>query len=74
MARSPDLSRGHQDLLRDFLRGADLVKFAQFVPSEQDIEQSIAAARRFLEETRQITEAPRGSRDAAKPAAEVAHA
>lgn len=52
MGRSPDLARGHQRLLRDFLEQADLVKFAGLRPSEEMIADSIAAAERFLEETR----------------------
>jgi hypothetical protein len=51
--QSPDLSRDHQALLREFLRQADLVKFAGVQPSSEDIEGSISAARRFLEETRE---------------------
>lgn len=50
---SPDLSRDHQALLRSLLRQADLVKFAGVQPSNEDIERSIDAARRFLEETRE---------------------
>ena len=50
---SPDLSRDHQSLLREFLRQADLVKFAGVQPSDDDIQRSIEAARRFLEETRE---------------------
>ncbi|MEK6237161.1 MAG: hypothetical protein N2C14_20830, partial [Planctomycetales bacterium] len=50
---SPDLSADHQRLLRDFLRQADLVKFAQARPSAADVEESISAAGRFLEETRE---------------------
>ena len=53
MSHSPEMSSEHQTLLRDFLRRADLVKFAKFLPSDQDIDDSIAAARRFLAETRQ---------------------
>ncbi len=53
MSQSPDLSEGHQAMLREFLRQADLVKFATFVPSKQDTDESVTAARRFLEETRQ---------------------
>lgn len=56
MSQSPDLSRDHQPLLREFLRRADLVKFANFVPAAQDIDQSVATARQFLDETQQ--EAP----------------
>ena len=50
---APDLSREHQSLLRGFLRQADLVKFAGARPSAEDIDRSVAAARRFLEETRE---------------------
>ena len=52
MGRSPDLARSHQQLLRDFLEQADLVKFAGLRPSAESVGESIAAAERFLEETR----------------------
>ena len=52
---SPDLSHDHQRLLREFLRGADLVKFAQYVPGDDDIQDSIRVAERFLDETREHT-------------------
>jgi len=58
MSRSPGLSPEHQALLRDFLHRADLVKFANFLPSAEDIDQSVIAARRFLEETRQALDDP----------------
>lgn len=47
------LSREHHSLLREFLRQADLVKFAGVQPSSEDIERSIQTAARFLEETRE---------------------
>ena len=50
---SADLTRDHQGLLREFLRQADLVKFAGLRPTEEDIRASIQAAERFLEETRE---------------------
>ena len=53
MSGSPDLSRDHQQLLRSFLGRADLVKFAHLVPEASDVDNSIQAARRFLEETRE---------------------
>ena len=53
MSDSPDLSRDHQQLLRSFLRRADLVKFAHLVPEASDVEDSIQAAQRFFEETRE---------------------
>jgi len=52
MGRSPDLARSHQQLLRDFLTQAELVKFAGLRPDPGDVDESIAAAERFLEETR----------------------
>ncbi len=58
MGRSPDLARSHQQLLRDFLVQADLVKFAGYRPEAEVVGQSIAAAERFLEDTRDIARAP----------------
>lgn len=52
MGRSPDLARSHQQLLRDFLEQADLVKFAGHRPGAEAVSESISAAQRFLEETR----------------------
>ena len=54
MGRSPDLARSHQQLLRDFLVQADLVKFAGYRPEAEIVGQSIAAAERFLEDTRDV--------------------
>ncbi len=50
---SPDLTGEHRSFLRDFLRRADMVKFARFVPSPADVESALAAASRFLDETRE---------------------
>jgi len=50
---SADLTSDHQVLLREFLREADLVKFAGMSPTEEDIQRSTSAAVRFLEETRE---------------------
>ena len=52
LAKSPDLVRDHQRLLREFLNRADLVKFAHLVPGPGDVEVSLDSARRFLETTR----------------------
>jgi hypothetical protein len=57
LARSPDLRRPHQELLGDFLRGADLVKFAHHLPDASGVEASIQLAQRFLEETRELAHA-----------------
>ncbi len=53
VGESPDLSRDHQALLQEFLRQADLVKFAGVQPSDADVERSIEVAASFLEETRE---------------------
>jgi hypothetical protein len=53
MSAAPDLSEEHRTLLHGFLRRADLVKFARWVPDAAAVDASIAAARRFLEETRE---------------------
>ena len=50
---SPDLRESHQGFLRGFLSRADMVKFARFIPSPQDIEGALSAASRFLDETHQ---------------------
>lgn len=50
---SSDLSRDHQGLLRDFLRQADLVKFAGVKASAEDVRSAGSLARQFLDETRE---------------------
>jgi hypothetical protein len=57
LASSPDLKRSHQDLLREFLQGADLVKFAHRLPSAAEINESVGLAQRFLEETGEVRDA-----------------
>ncbi|MCA9213344.1 MAG: hypothetical protein KDB27_09785 [Planctomycetales bacterium] len=52
VSASPDLSREHQQLLREFLGQADLVKFAGVNPDRTTIEASIVAANRFIDESR----------------------
>lgn len=54
LAGSPDLIRSHRRLLQEFLKRADLVKFAHYLPAPSDVEESLDAARRFLEETRTV--------------------
>ena len=50
---SPELSESHQLLLRDLLLQCDLVKFAQVVPAQSTIQEIIALAGRFIDETRE---------------------
>lgn len=51
-AKARDLSSDHRSLLRDFLRQADLVKFAGRSATEAEMRDSSDLAARFLEETR----------------------
>lgn len=71
----PDLTLEHQQLLREFLRQADLVKFAHALPSTEEVEKSIDLARRFLADTRQdaplIDESPARDRTHKKVPAHV---
>ncbi len=62
---SRQLATEHRPLLRDFLKQADLVKFAGIKPSDDDVHRMLAAADRFLTETREPSE----PLDAATPAA-----
>lgn len=52
-SKSPDLTGEHRTFLRDFLRRADMVKFARFIPSPDDVEGALGAASHFLDQTRQ---------------------
>ncbi len=53
IGQSPDFSAEHQGLLREFLKQADLVKFARAEPSSDETERAIEKAQQFLEETRE---------------------
>jgi hypothetical protein len=57
LARSPELERGHRDLLQEFLEGADLVKFAHRIPDLAGLNGSVGLAQRFLEETGEARDA-----------------
>ncbi|MCH7599394.1 MAG: hypothetical protein IH973_06525 [Myxococcales bacterium] len=61
-SRSPDLSSALRSLLSDFLKRADLVKFAGLMPTQEEIDESIRAARLFLEQTRNPDESPNAPR------------
>ncbi len=47
----PVISRAHQLLLRDFLQEADMVKFARFVPRQEQTGRAVTAAKAFVEQT-----------------------
>jgi hypothetical protein len=46
------LPEQHMKLLRPFLEECDLVKFAKFQPGEADRQRALAAAEKFVEESR----------------------
>jgi hypothetical protein len=56
---SPVLSDVHKKLLKDFLVTADLVKFAKYGPTGSEIQASIEAAQRLVDQTRQEPETAR---------------
>lgn len=62
VSESPDLHREHQLLLQEFLRQADLVKFAGFKPDESTVQASIDAANRFINDTQPQPETSDGQR------------
>lgn len=51
LSGSNELDNKHKELLRDFLRQCDLVKFARYRPETKEVRGAFAAARRFIEET-----------------------
>ena len=48
------LSLDQKDLLKAFLNACDLVKFAKYTPARQEMESVFAAARKFIEDTKEI--------------------
>ncbi len=46
------LTTAHQKFLIDFLNASDMVKFAKFIPSSEEMHQGLKLARTFVEETR----------------------
>ncbi len=51
LSGSNELDNQHKELLRDFLRHCDLVKFARYRPETKEVRGTFTAARRFIEET-----------------------
>jgi hypothetical protein len=54
--KNQDLPADLYQLLDEFLNLSDLVKFAKYIPDQQENEQIIRQARRFIEETRVVLE------------------
>lgn len=53
--RDARLSGAHRDLLADFLRSADMVKFARISPDPKQASAALDEARRFVRETAQVS-------------------
>ncbi len=51
LANAPQIRNDHHQLLRRFLRQADMVKFAKFQPGSDETGGAVDAARRFIEQT-----------------------
>ncbi len=51
LAQSPELSGTQRNILQDFMRKADLVKFAKGRPGKAAMESAFTTTRRFVEET-----------------------
>ena len=45
------LEKAHRDMLREFLAGADVIKFARGESTQREMEASLEEARRFVVET-----------------------
>jgi len=54
LRQSVELSNNHKSLLQDFLNCCDLVKFAKYGPSLEEIDNSFNSAKRFVDETKPI--------------------
>ena len=48
---SPDLRADHKEILKDFLNGCDMVKFAKHVPSVNEAQANFELAKKLIEET-----------------------
>lgn len=52
---SPDLTAEHRGFLHQFLAYADRVKFARHLPQVAHVDQALAAAGQFLDQTREVS-------------------
>lgn len=72
--RSAELTVAHGELLSAFLATCDRVKFARYSPGEEESQQALDEARRFLDETAVTRDEPAGASRAIRPATRVAEA
>ena len=62
--KADQLNSDHKLLLKKFLICCDLVKFAKYGPSEKEIKESEALARRFVDETKQTVNLEKEAKNA----------
>lgn len=55
MANADVLEREHKILIRKFLEQCDLVKFAKYVPDKEETDAAYNAAKKLVDETKQLT-------------------
>ena len=53
LSRSPELNGGQRNILQDFMRQADMVKFAKGHPDRTTMESAFNTTKQFVEETKQ---------------------
>lgn len=56
LRESDDLAGAHKNLLKQFLNHCDLVKFAKYGPTHEEIDHSFNAAERLVDETKAVEE------------------
>jgi hypothetical protein len=57
LSRSPELTGGQRNILQEFMRQADMVKFAKGHPDRTTMESAFSTTREFVEETKMVGEA-----------------
>ncbi len=56
LRESDSLKGAHKNLLKQFLNHCDLVKFARYGPTQQEIDDSFNLAKKLVDETKSLTE------------------
>jgi len=56
LRNSGTLSGAHKNLVKEFLNLCDIVKFANYGPTQKEIDESFAAAVKLVQETKEATE------------------
>ncbi|MDR4496536.1 MAG: BatD family protein [Candidatus Scalindua sp.] len=56
MTTTDKLDKTHKELISNFLEHSDLVKFAEYSPQNQEIEDSYGSAKKLVDETKEVLE------------------